>query len=462
MAGTTGAVTSPETARDVVARSRLLLAACAAGVVAGGWLLAHGVAPTLVVAASGAPLLLAVGYRYGFWLLAAAVVLRPVVDAGQVPGGTAAIGVGVLALGLVSALHDVRALLLLVVVAVPVGLSTVVGYGAHGMIALEEGLRLASVAAAAAVVLADRGGPTRVRAARIVQLAGLVPALAAYQQALMGTGTTIGATMRASGTLSQANPAAFFFTLCAVASLLLVFEDRRRRLDAIALVGFSVAVVTTGSITGLLSLVVGLGLCTVMFRGVFSRAAGILVLSLGGLVLAATASPVGRGRLAEFTAAPGPEAEGNSLLWRYEAWGKVIDAWQASPVTGLGLGATMPGGVLATNIPHNEYLWLLAETGVIGLGLLLLVVTATVGLVARFVHQGAARENLALVVTLVVATALNATADNTLHFTPSMYLLALLLATAWRCASAERASARERAPLGTSEAPSPVHTGRSS
>ncbi|UZN04297.1 O-antigen ligase family protein [Cellulomonas sp. S1-8] len=431
-----------ETAAQVRTRVRVLLAACVVGAVVGGWLLAQGVAPVLVVAAAAGPLLLAVGHRYGFWFLAGAVVLRPLVDSGEVPGATGALGVGVLALGLVAALHDVRALILLALAAVPVGVATAVGYPAHGMIAIEEGLRLLSVVAVAAVVLADRARPTRTRAARVVQVAGIVPALVAVQQAVTGSGTTIGTTMRASGTLSQANPAAFFFTLCAIASLVLAFEGTRRRLDLAAVVGFSVAVVTTGSITGLMSLVLGLVLCTVLMRGLLSRATGVLLLSLGVLVLGALASPVGRGRLAEFTAAPSAEAEGNSLLWRYEAWGKIIDAWQTSPVTGLGLGATMPGGVLVTNIPHNEYLWLLAEMGVLGLGLLVLVVLATVGLVLRFVRQGAARENAALVVTLVAATALNASADNTLHFTPSLYALTLLLATAWRCASVERAVAR--------------------
>ena len=450
---TTGGLAIPETSRQVVTRARVLLAACLLAAVAAGWLLAHGTAPTLVVAVAGAPLLLAVGYRHGFWLLAGAVLLRPLVDSGQVPGATGALGVGVLALGLVAALHDPRALLLLGLAAVPVGVGTAVGYPAHGMVAVEEGLRLLSVVAVAAVVLADRSRPSRTRAARVVQLAGVVPALVAVQQTLTGTGTTIGATMRASGTLSQANPAAFFFTLCAVASLVLAFEGTRRRFDLAGVVGFSLAVVTTGSITGLMSLVLALVLCTVLMRGVLSRATGVLLLSLGVLVLGAAASPVGRGRLAEFTAAPTAEGDGNSLLWRYEAWGKVVDAWQESPVTGLGLGATMPGGVLATNIPHNEYLWLLAEMGVLGLGLLVLVVVMTVGLVARFVRQGAARENLALVVTLVVATALNASADNTLHFTPSLYVLTLLLATAWRCASAERAVARARRP---SDTPTPV------
>lgn len=437
-----GTVTTSETAAQIAARTRVLLVACLVGAVAGGWLLARGVPPVLVVAAAGAPLLLAVGHRYGYWLLAGAVLVRPLVDSGQVPGATGAIGVGVLALGMVAALHDVRALLLLAIAAVPVGVGTAVGFPAHGIVAVEEGLRLLSVAAVAAVVLADRSRPSRTRSARVVQLAGIVPALVAVQQTLTGTGTTIGATMRASGTLSQANPAAFFFTLCAVASLVLAFEGTRRRFDLLAVVGFAVAVVTTGSITGLMSLVLALVLLTVLTRGLLSRATGTLLTAIVVLVVAAVASPVGRGRLAEFTAAPSAEGEGNSLLWRYEAWGKVIDAWQASPVTGLGLGATMPGGVLETNIPHNEYLWLLAEMGVLGLGLLLLVVAATVGLVLRFVRQGAARENAALVVTLVVATALNASADNTLHFTPSLYVLTLLLATAWRCASTERAAAR--------------------
>lgn len=435
-------VTTTETAGQVVRRLRLLLVACLVGAVAGGWLLAQGTEAVLVVAAAGTPVLLALGHRYGFAFLAGAVVLRAVVDDGQVPGATGALGVAVLALGLVAALHDVRALILLAVAAVPVGVGAAVGVGAHGTVALEEALRLLSIVAVAAVVLADRGTASRARAARLVQVAGLVPGATLALEALSGTGTTIGGTLRASGTISQANPAAFFFGVCALASLVLVFEGRRRRLDGLAVVAFSVAVVLTGSINGLVCLVLGLTLYIVLARGLVSRATGVLVLSIGVLVLGALASPIGRGRIAEFTADSGPQQADNSILWRYEAWGKIIDAWQTSPVTGLGLGATMPGSILANNPPHNEYLWLLAEQGVIGLGLLLLVVLTTVGLVVRFVRHGAARENTALVVAVVAVTALNASADNTLHHSPSMYVVALLLATVWRCASAERAAVR--------------------
>ncbi|GIG28931.1 O-antigen ligase family protein [Cellulomonas marina] len=434
--------TSP--ADRVVRDSRVLLAAAVAVVVVAAWGLTQGVPVVVLLGVAAVPAVLALGYRYAFGALAAVVVLRPLVDGAGLPGVNPALGLAVVLVALVVALHDARALLLLVALAVPLALATWNGQQAYGAVAIEEGVRRFSAVAVAAVVLVAPVRMTRARAARLVQVAGVVPAAVALLQAVTGTGTTIGDVVRSQGTLSQANPAAFVFAVCAFASAVLVLEGGpHRRLDLAAVGYFSVAVVTTGSITGLLALVLLLTVHTVVAHGLSSRFSWAAMGGVAVLVVAALLSPLGQGRIAEYTATQGPVQEESSLAWRFNAWNRVIAAWRERPVEGLGLGAAQPGGILTDNIPHNEYLQALAETGLIGLLLFLTGVVLVLVAVAVLHRRGASRLNVALVVALVVGVAVHASASNTFHATPSLFLVVTLLAAALRVAAQEaRAAAR--------------------
>lgn len=439
---------SAPTARSVRVESGVILVGCAVLVLVVAWLVVSGFAPQYALALAALPAMLAVGYRYGLVLLTAAVLIRPLIDTAGIAGATSGLAIAVILLGLLCAAHDVRALILLTLAAGALVAPTILGRDAWGGVAIGEALRMFSVVAVVAITLVAPGRVTRARAARVVQLSATVPALAAIVQAATGTGTTIGAVERSSGTLSQANPAAFYFTVAAVCSLVLVFEGKRPRYDVLALIAFAGAIVTTGSITGLLTFLTAVVVYVWLARGLVSKAMAALGSALLILLAAALMSPVGQGRIAEYTAPATTDAQGNSLLWRYEAWDKILAAWKVHPVTGLGLGATLPGGILATNIAHNEYIWILAEMGLIGIVVVLGIVAGYVGLLRRFVRLGASPMGWALAVTLLVAIALDATADNTLHFTPSLYVLAVLLASVWRCASQERAAAESARPTG--------------
>jgi len=108
---------------------------------------------------------------------------------------------------------------------------------------------------------------------------------------------------------------------------------------------------------------------------------------------------------------------------REHIWPILLGAFMASPFVGMGLGASGP--VLRTSfpstysdVPHNEYLRLLVETGAIGLSLLLLglfvwwlsAVRAGTGL------RGVGREYAVAAVALVPAAAVISFTDNTIDY----------------------------------------------
>lgn len=447
-------VTLVTNARGPVAAGRLPvapdLAVAAGALVVLSWLLAAGAPTVLVLGLAAAPLFLALGYPFSAGILVAALVLRPIVDGAGVFELTAGIGLGLIALAVLLSFHDIRAMVLLLAAAVPIVIATVVGQSRWGDDAVEEGLRLFSIIAVAAIALVMPWNVTRVKAARVIQLAGVVPAVVALFQAATGTGTPIGDVIRSSGTLAQANTAAFFFGVCGLACLVLVAEGGRRRLDLAAVGLFAAAVVTTGSIGGMTSFVV-LALAYLVFvYGTFSIPVAAGVGSTAIALVSVYLSPLGRKRLAEFTAPSGPVEADNSLTWRFEAWGKILDAWEQRPVLGQGLGATKEGGILEFNIAHNEYLWILSEMGLVGLIVAIAAVAAYLAWLGRYKRHGASRYNLALAGALLIGLSVDSAVDNPLHVSPTMYAVAFLFAIAWRCSSEERSAERSVSPARSS------------
>ena len=67
----------------------------------------------------------------------------------------------------------------------------------------------------------------------------------------------------------------------------------------------------------------------------------------------------------------------NSFNWRLAQWTYLIQAWQRFPIFGYGLGLST---YVSTNslLPHNDYIRALVEQGVVGLGTLVLFLTAQV------------------------------------------------------------------------------------
>lgn len=428
-----------EVTREIVAAGVL------AGVVllAAAFLLTRGAGLGIALAIAAAPAALAVGRRYAMVVFAVVLVVRPLVDGAGMPMVTTALGLGMVALAAVLAVYDARVLLALGLAALPVLAATVQAYPTYGMVAVDQASKVLSGVSAALVVLFAPGSWSRAKAARLVQVAVAVPAAVALIQAVTGTGRAIGENLvaRSTGTISQADPAGFIFAIGALASFVLLVEDRRRWLDTLAVAFFAGAVVTTGTIGGMIALVVFLFSYVALVYGPISRQFGGIVVGMAVLVGGALLTPVGQGRLAEYSPAATPSTQGNSLVWRLDAWTKVIAAWRTDPIAGLGFGSAQVGGVLGDYIPHNEYLRVLLENGIIGW--LIMLSTALAYLLAMIWarRQGASSRNAAMAGAITVGTAINALADNTLMVIPTVYLVATFLATALRQAMAEARAA---------------------
>jgi O-antigen ligase len=97
--------------------------------------------------------------------------------------------------------------------------------------------------------------------------------------------------------------------------------------------------------------------------------------------------------------------DGNSFSWRIAQWSYLIKAWEHAPLFGYGLGTTE----LLTpfhNGAHNDFIRALAETGLIGLFMFLVLWTALFVRIADVWRQappGSSRKELCLVMLAVYA-----------------------------------------------------------
>jgi O-antigen ligase len=97
--------------------------------------------------------------------------------------------------------------------------------------------------------------------------------------------------------------------------------------------------------------------------------------------------------------------DGNSFSWRIAQWSYLIKAWEHSPLFGYGLGTTE---ILTPfrNGAHNDFIRALAETGLVGLFMFLVLWTALFVRIADVWRQappGSSRKELCLVMLAVYA-----------------------------------------------------------
>jgi O-antigen ligase len=321
---------------------------------------------------------------------------------------------------------------------------TAVAVSTRGASALtvREGVREASVVALAVIVFNSVGTWTVPLVTRLVQFLGLVPALLALYQLATNTGVDLGGQVRSNGTFAHPDSAAMFFALAAAVSLWRYLDAGRRASDAALVALFSVALITTFSIDGVLTLVAMLVVFGALRPGSLRAKCGPYVIA-GLIAVVFFATPLGAARIGQeesttnIAVAEGGNAS-SSLAWRLVKWKMLLSEWESSPLLGQGLGTTLtdvsyPENGYARKPPHNEYVRYLTETGIVGVAILLWgIVIVARDLWSRYIagRRGAGTPHAAtLAIVVAVGCLVNSLADNTILDSTTAYAAVMILAT---------------------------------
>ena len=273
--------------------------------------------------------------------------------------------------------------------------------------------------------------------------AAIVGALGTVGALLFERGVETGLTMdfRATGTFEDPNAFATYLILSLPLTLLARHLTGRSLLSwhLIPILAGIVASFSRGALVGIAGVLVLL--CLLAFRDHALRALRIVAV----LGVAATAVLVLDGAISTVFQGSRGVSFGEDV--RFRLWEAAIDVFLHAPVTGVGLGQFITasrdllgsaGGVLA----HNTYLSVLAEGGLVGSALLLVLpIIAVVGLV----RTGDTAAHLLLASGAGVA--LMAVSLNLQNFRPIWMLLALAVAWTVPAARAPRADDSLPAPL---------------
>jgi O-antigen ligase len=325
-----------------------------------------------------------------------------------------------------------------------IGAATTIAAASHGLglVTLREGVREASIVAVFMIVYNSRGVLSVAVVTRIVQLIGALSAIVALYQFTTHTGMLVGGELRAHGTLVHPDGAAVFFAIAATASFWRYFELGRRRSDLLLGAICSGGTIVTFSLAGLGGFLIMLAVLGALRPAPLH--AKLQAAALAALILAAfVVTPLGSERIAEQTStklSTETQSTDTSLGWRFHTWGVLVREWHKDPVFGKGLGVAEHEGTAEqpseVNVPHNEYLRYLVDTGIIGVLLLLIALVALIRtLLARIKTTGppeaAARSSAAALALAILAGCLvDALASNTFSNTTNGYVIAMIVAAA--------------------------------
>jgi len=308
---------------------------------------------------------------------------------------------------------------------------------------LREGVREASVLALAMVVYNAPRVATAPRATRLIQAAGVLPALLALYQLPTHTGMLVSGHLRSHGTFAHSDSAVMFFSMAAAASLWRYLDHGRGRLDVTLTALFAAAALSTYALDGLITLLVMMVALGALYRGPLRmKAVPFAVAALIAVVFFAT--PFGAQRISKESSINVTATErgdpNTSLAWRFHKWETLVPLWEASPVLGRGLGTTtttapQPYDRFVGQPPHDEYVRYLVETGVLGFVILLAAFGAMIRAIfrrrrftAHYGQEALSASTIALVA--ITGCLINSLADNTLLNSPTCYAAVLLVVPA--------------------------------
>jgi O-antigen ligase len=192
-------------------------------------------------------------------------------------------------------------------------------------------------------------------------------------------------------------------------------------------------IVLTMTRISLLASLLGLGGMAIYVAVKRRNAKPLLIATAVALAIAIPLTPLVLDRTVGFVPTPGevasyvtdPGALAGAMRWggREHIWPVLVGAFRSSPVLGLGLGSSGPviRGSFASavsDIPHNEYLRIVVDTGLLGLGLLGLALVVWWGSAAAagLRAEGVSREYGAAAVAVGLAAVVIALTGNPIDY----------------------------------------------
>ncbi|MEA2007285.1 MAG: O-antigen ligase family protein [Patescibacteria group bacterium] len=291
-------------------------------------------------------------------------------------------------------------------------------------ISISEWIRLGTVFSLLILgFLATNTFQETINLAKAIIFSAFIPAIFATYQFFTKNGFTLNfedVPNRIFGTFAHPNPFAYFLTLVLSLSLFFILKNKNRQ-KLLATLFFFVALsllvltYTRGAWLVLLGVIMLIGI--VKYRK-------FLVLSLFLFLFAYIAIAPIHSRINSLVV-QGPSS---SIKWRLELWKDSLDYISERPFYGFGIGTSEEvilqkrGFQFGSTIPHNDYLKLAIDTGIVGLASFIVLITSLLLLWLKRLKQEASSNPekylLLLIFTSFTATILTASAiDNILDAT---------------------------------------------
>jgi O-antigen ligase len=124
--------------------------------------------------------------------------------------------------------------------------------------------------------------------------------------------------------------------------------------------------------------------------------------------------------------------DGNSFNWRIAQWTFLLQSWQQSPILGYGLATSPYLSLFAGYYAHNDYVRFLAEGGIIGFSLFLMLLGMQLIRLIQLLRSsepGSPRQNLcSIMICIFVAIVVGMSTDNIWNHTTLFFYWWLILA----------------------------------
>ncbi|PLX28102.1 hypothetical protein C0583_02620 [Candidatus Parcubacteria bacterium] len=294
-------------------------------------------------------------------------------------------------------------------------------------ISISEFLRLLSIFALFFIAYNTINKHNYAQFIKTVILSALIPSGFAVYQFITKTGITLpfeGIYNRIYGTFAHPNLFAYYLVLAIGLSVFILLSNKRKEMNnyffAIPLVFFLVMLTLTYTRGAWLAIVLMFSIIGVL------RFRSLLIAFLVFIIAFYIFVPVVQNRVNDlFNSSPD-----SSISWRKTLWKDALGYYQEKPITGFGTGLAQTlilskrGEEMGSPDPHNDYLKIALENGILGLAsYLLLIISLLITLLEHFKkNTHSAVVNISLLLLAISASLfVMSLADNILRNTALMW-----------------------------------------